>query len=504
MEFFTVRRSLATIVATAILAGTGGIEAGDQRYYLALDGDDYPITGDPGAPFSAELVCHLVTRIDPEVGIEAWSLGVVAEGGDITGITVAGTLGADVGDDPPGLRDGGFERSELTVDGVGECAGRAGAVSTVVLSWNQPVTLALDVRSQPIARLSVEGVFPGPGERGDLRFSFVEGCQGSDDPVTNEITVGGESIVPETYGGYGYELRGRAPCPQPDAPLQVILQRRNIGQAPELFAGGVPTADPNRPASVTLSAGETQIWAGIVSQLASEGDAGAKGWSLAIGVTGDITLVDATTDGTVAGEIDDGPPGIRTGRFGGFEKTEVVDPEIGSSRPQGQGCVSAVVLSFTQPTTLEVEGTATVLAMTFDGENGATGQIGWQDGIRGSGGPVETGMTVRGEYRQPSCLQWADVTVRERFRRGDANDDGRIDLSDPVTILGCKFLGEPCPGCRDAMDANDDGMVNVSDPIALLSHLFLGAPPPPAPGPTVCGDDPTPDELPECRYHGCF
>ena len=83
------------------------------------------------------------------------------------------------------------------------------------------------------------------------------------------------------------------------------------------------------------------------------------------------------------------------------------------------------------------------------------------------------------------------------YVRGDANGDGRIDISDPITILGCLFLGEACSICGEASDANDDGAVQISDPIYLLNWRFGTGPGPPAPFPG-CAGDPTEDEL-ECR-----
>jgi hypothetical protein len=40
---------------------------------------------------------------------------------------------------------------------------------------------------------------------------------------------------------------------------------------------------------------------------------------------------------------------------------------------------------------------------------------------------------------------------------------------------------------------NDDGTLNISDPITLLLHLFVGGGPLPAPA--DCGPDPTSDSL---------
>jgi hypothetical protein len=80
--------------------------------------------------------------------------------------------------------------------------------------------------------------------------------------------------------------------------------------------------------------------------------------------------------------------------------------------------------------------------------------------------------------------------------RGDANDDGVVNISDPIFHLNALFVGGEESPCPDAADANDDGLLNISDGIAILSFLFQGTnvlrPPHPE-----AGVDPTPDEL-EC------
>jgi len=90
------------------------------------------------------------------------------------------------------------------------------------------------------------------------------------------------------------------------------------------------------------------------------------------------------------------------------------------------------------------------------------------------------------------------VAAQEIFRRGDANDDDRVDISDAVETLGFLFLGDLSPACLDASDSDDDGQINVTDAIFLLSHLFAGGDPLPPPGPDVCGPDASADDLPEC------
>ena len=51
-------------------------------------------------------------------------------------------------------------------------------------------------------------------------------------------------------------------------------------------------------------------------------------------------------------------------------------------------------------------------------------------------------------------------------------------------------------GCLDAADANDDGALNIADPIRLLGYLFAHGAVLPAPFDTL-GFDPTGDAL-EC------
>jgi len=87
-------------------------------------------------------------------------------------------------------------------------------------------------------------------------------------------------------------------------------------------------------------------------------------------------------------------------------------------------------------------------------------------------------------------------TFRRHFRRGDANEDGAVDLGDVLATLDYLFQGGAAPGCSDAADADDDGVLTISDPIAVLLRLFAGAPPLPAPSDTSTGPDPTPDALP--------
>src|SRR5215510_6209459 len=89
------------------------------------------------------------------------------------------------------------------------------------------------------------------------------------------------------------------------------------------------------------------------------------------------------------------------------------------------------------------------------------------------------------------------------FIRGDANANGRVDLSDAVFTLAYLFQGGDGPSCNDAADSNDSGKVDLSDAVYTLGYLFLGGPAPPAPG-LECGWDPTPDDIYCFSYAACL
>ncbi len=93
-----------------------------------------------------------------------------------------------------------------------------------------------------------------------------------------------------------------------------------------------------------------------------------------------------------------------------------------------------------------------------------------------------------------------------RFRRGDADGSGVLDITDAIQVLNFLFTcREPCPplGCADAADADDNGVIEITDPVRILNFLFLAGLPTPTPGPLACGIDPGPDGLDPCEQPAC-
>jgi PKD repeat protein len=86
------------------------------------------------------------------------------------------------------------------------------------------------------------------------------------------------------------------------------------------------------------------------------------------------------------------------------------------------------------------------------------------------------------------------------FHRGDSDDNGQLQLTDAVRILGYLFLGQAAPTCLEAADSDNNGQLQLTDAVRILGYLFLGqaAPAPPGPPPAQCGPDP-----PGTRDLGC-
>ncbi len=90
------------------------------------------------------------------------------------------------------------------------------------------------------------------------------------------------------------------------------------------------------------------------------------------------------------------------------------------------------------------------------------------------------------------------------FRRGDANSDLQIDITDPIHTLFFAFTGGPAPACLDAADADDNGKIELNDAIYSLNFLFLGGADFKDPGSASCGPDPSADTLSCQSYPTCL
>lgn len=228
--------------------------------------------------------------------------------------------------------------------------------------------------------------------------------------------------------------------------------------------------------------GEARVAVAIVSQLEGPDQTGVQGWSLAIEVDGDLDILDATVEGT--------PGGGDTM----FEIVRAIDPERNDGR---RGILSTVVR--THHLYLPLVGTRSVLDMTVgslrpQGRDEISGSLALADELMGEAAAVLTRIVERGEDRVPCDLDAARLEVRFRrspdcFIRGDANEDGRVNIADPIWTLTELFRAGPVTERREAADSDGDGAVRISDAVYTLHYQLLGGPPPPPPFPE-CGEAP--------------
>ena len=117
--------------------------------------------------------------------------------------------------------------------------------------------------------------------------------------------------------------------------------------------------------------------------------------------------------------------------------------------------------------------------------------------VREAGQTIDKIVLARDAGFAPSGLgppesEEVRIAPRPQFVRGDANRNGAVEISDPVTILLHLFSGGLQLACADHGDADDSGTLEVTDAVRILAYLFRGGPAPAAPFPEP-GWDPTPD-----------
>jgi len=433
--------------------------------------------------------CQVRSTLNPGPdGAEGWSLSATADGGTIIAATVAGTVADTVANG--GLRQtDGFQKTEITTG-----AGNEGVVSAVVLSSNSNVTLP-PVGTQNVLALTIEAPVPVPGTGPDgeevcvpgvSRLFYVDGFEGSGQPVKNKVGYRGLSVVPTLLDGVT-EI-----CPPLVNPLRM---RVDVADPPG-------TADEPGPSStpwtVLVPTGEATVPVTVDVVLESNLPAredGARGWSFSLRTPDCFGIASFTTAGTAVEELFDG----------GLQRTEIVDPADNGGQ---EGIVSAIALSLSEPVWLPTVGEEILLKVTGNMDSSlVTGPGELSDpcaleinsattpGLVGTGQPVKTRVTIDTQSRLPA-VHGAEITLEgeavppgNRFQRGNANNDAMTDISDGVYVLNYLFLGGEEPDCLDAADTNNSNVLDISDGVYILNFLFLGGPEPPTPYPD-CGLDP--------------
>ena len=106
----------------------------------------------------------------------------------------------------------------------------------------------------------------------------------------------------------------------------------------------------------------------------------------------------------------------------------------------------------------------------------------------------------------PDVLNGIDVDV-PGFVRGDVDSDGRIVITDGISLLQSLFVDPTrVVACRDAADTDDNGRLELTDAVVIFQWLFVDPtrpprPPTPSAGSYVaedCGVDPTDQDTLDC------
>lgn len=408
-------------------------------------------------------------------GAQGWSLSLTLENGSITNITTAGASGVDAN------FSGGFNKTELTLG-----AGNEGAVSAIVLSFTEDRTLPAEGASV-IGKLKTTLTIPTGTGTATLRY--VDNRKGSGQPVQNAVTQDGNTVNP-IKGSLAITLTEK-PLPPTCCDKALILgfTPLKVSSATKydgIVDGGGDSCSGQGGKIVKSSdlgvTGEQHVFASIASGLDPDG---AQGWSFSIRVSGDLVIAGVTTAGTSVDPL----------FTGGFNKTEPIDPAKNGGKI---GAVSAIVLSFTEARNLPAKGTDSVLDFDIKANAPQTeapivGQVAFEDGLRGSGQPVQNAVTVAGDTKTPCngppnpaaavqiSFEKSTVAPARKFRRGNPNNDSKINIADAVWIINEVFRSGPATVCPPSADINGDGTEDAADALYLIMYEFKGGPAPPAP-----------------------
>ncbi len=471
------RTRFAVVCAVVLLATTASHSQDLPSYSLTLEGPASYSGCSAEVDISSKYTAFVTESDNPDPdnkgGAQGWSISVASVGITIDEIT-------DEGTDAAAKFAGGFVQAGTT-DRAGEgseCDGLNGAVQAYVLSFTMPITLDPNATSS-IAVLICSGTAVVPDVPSEVAsLFFADGCQGPGQPVGNAVTWDGATVNPEK-GSLSIEVGGHGDC-HGDGPLSLVFAN---AESPDPDASPVLDVLTNEQGFE----GTSQLVASIRSDLPGTG---VQGWSLSSAASGgDVAIVGVTTEGT------DG-----AGRFaGGFDATELSTRSGEGSECDGLlGAVSAVVLSFTMPITLDPVGEESVLILELEptiaievpeGENPQiiSGTVSFVDGCQGAGQPVSNVATVDGETRDFVFLPSVDVSfitpppppLLGPYVLCDANSDALVNLADAVWVVNALVRGGDPFACLIAADCNTDDLVDLSDAITIAHGLFgLGSLPP--------------------------
>jgi hypothetical protein len=364
-------------------------------FSLRFDGP-FALEGEPGKKVRGDFRCLLNGIGDAERRLEAWSIGVIARGGNIVGIAVRGT-------DAEQALATGFVRNEVTTG-----AGNEGAVSTVIYSLTEPQSL-LVLGEKTLAALEVEADVPEAGTT--LTLQYNDGLVGESGPVENAVVAAGGI----THRPIVSRARASVLSSQRCGDVAYAFALENV-DSPIAFEGVVGGTRSQGEIDVPVSEtgeGTVEVYAVVVSMFGTpvaelcEGK-GTSGWSFAIALEGDAEPVDGSFEDTAAERY------MSTGSA----IAAIVDAEQNGGR---QGFTSGVILNFQCFSCLPAAGTVASLRMRIQSKlppavQEASARLFYADSLQVPGGTIGNtymGLVMSGFARAiPTRPRWCCTFVR--------------------------------------------------------------------------------------------
>ncbi len=318
---------------------------------------------------------------------------------------------------------------------------RSGIVQAAVLAFTEPLVLP-----------ATEGGFPVLEARYDVleesSVGICSGLQGLGQPVTTALTIRGVTYVPSEF------------------PSAALVQKPYAGKL-------TYRVEPPQSSEV------------VTVKLYSE-EIAVEGWSFALCHTAQSAdLVEMATSPELEQLVGGEPPEFI------LNDTAPADPFVAVRQAVVLGTSLGRVAMGPFPEGLAILGLR--YSVHRDDSLKFCDDVG---GVRFDNHVMVEGIGYVPGTRDGATLVTAALGTR--FIRGDANLDGRMNMTDAVHILMSLFLGAGPLPCLDAADSNDVGRVDISDPIFILRYLFIGGPQPPSPFPDA-GEDLSPETALGCE-----
>jgi len=379
-----------------------------------------------GTSATVQLVINNVAA-----AVKGWSVSIASDPGCITNLSFTGGLADDV---PTGMFSGGTRVSEITSGASNE-----GAVSGVVL--NSGVIASLAVGTYDLVHMTLSNA--------SCPLTIKDGLQGSGPPVVNLVAVEDAAKIKAV----------------PVLAQIVDCNNNNIDDSLERSTVQFYCV---RSCAVPCSSGTS--WALTFDWLGHGPDFMELNCPPVLPTAGTTAadmvaaLMDCTRN-TVC-------PSIRVTLGGGKGKRASLEcftvrfPRFVGTEMQARLCVGPAGAT---PTCCSSGFGGTVCPFNPDLVEATLAELDCD------GNGIDDGLDLATTGVAVPCTN-ARVP-------GDCNEDGVLDLSDAVCLLGHVFLGTPsvlpCTPAAGAIlvDWNDDGFVDLSDAVYGLTYLFNGGPP---------------------------